>query len=76
MPRYLVRQEPPTTEELLGSPGAEPWCDGLLVEGQDRAAARRAQIRAMNAARQAAERTHALSTPRPGPPPAQWKPSR
>ncbi len=56
MPRMLVRQEPPP-EPLGGAP--EPWCDALLVAGQDRAAAHRAHIRALNAARQAAERATA-----------------
>jgi len=53
MPRQLVRQEPP--QEPLGG-GPEPWCDALLVAGEDRAAAHRAHIRALNTARQAAER--------------------
>ncbi len=34
---------------LGGAP--EPWCDALLVAGQDRAAAHRAHIRAPSAAR-------------------------
>jgi hypothetical protein len=34
----------------------EVWCDALLVEGVDAGAARRAYIRALNTARQAAER--------------------
>ncbi len=56
MPRMLARQEPPQ-EPLGGAP--EPWCDALLVAGQDRAAAHRAHIRALNTARQAAERASA-----------------
>jgi len=63
MPRMLVRQEPPQ-EPLGGTP--EPWCDALLVAGQDRAAAHRAHIRALNAARQAAERRSAERLRRPG----------
>jgi len=63
MPRMLVRQEPPQ-EPLGGAP--EPWCDALLVAGQDRAAAHRAHIRALNTARQAAERASAERLRRPG----------
>ncbi len=59
MPRKLVRQEPPPSEDPLGDAAAEAWCDALLVEGGDRAATHRAHIRALNAARQAAERATA-----------------
>jgi len=65
MPRMLVRQEPPPSEDPLGDAAAETWCDALLVEGGDRAAARRAHIRALNTARQAAERASAARLRRP-----------
>ena len=53
MPRYVWRQEPPSADQMVPD---EVWCDALLVEGVDAGAARRAHIRALNAARQAAER--------------------
>ncbi len=71
MPRLLVRQEPPSDDEPLGLGHTEPWCDGLLVEGQDRAAARRAHIGALNAGRQAADRANTWSVRRSGVLPAE-----
>ncbi len=66
MPRKLARQEPAPSEDLLGDAAAETWCDALLVEGGDRAATHRARIRALNTARQAAERASAARLRRPG----------
>ncbi len=71
MPRLLVRQEPPPSEEPMGRSRAETWCDALLVEGHDHAAERRAHIRAMNAARQAVERARGWSARRSGELPAE-----
>jgi hypothetical protein len=54
MPRLRSRHEPPPEDRL--PPDEHFLVDGLLVEGVDTGAARRARIRALNAARQAAER--------------------
>jgi hypothetical protein len=53
MPRLMKRQEISfPSPEVQGN---ETWCDGLLVDGIDHAARRRARIRALNTARQLAE---------------------
>jgi hypothetical protein len=61
MPRFAQRQEPPPTDHL---PPDDVLCDGLLVEGIDAGAAHRARIRALNAARQAAEQDSSAPRPR------------
>jgi hypothetical protein len=49
----MWRQEPPSADQICA---AEVWCDALLVEGVDAGSSHRAYIRALNTARQAAER--------------------
>jgi hypothetical protein len=49
----MKRQEIPfSSPETQGN---DSWCDGLLVNGTDHTALRRARIRALNTARQLAE---------------------
>jgi hypothetical protein len=61
MPRYVWRQEPPPADQVRRR--EESLCDGLLVHGVDAGALHRARIRALNAARQAAERGATPSLP-------------
>ena len=53
MPKLLQRQQP--KEGVSSDERQEVFLDGLLVNGHDALAAHRAHIRAMNAARRAAE---------------------